>query len=197
MKIKNLIIALSAIGSMFTASLFAQTSENKLTAKNEVSISVDDVFAKNRNNNVWNVNGFETQFATMLASPKMGLGCKYHFQTSAMRTKISYAYNSSNFNDQDVKTNKTYSLGFIASIGYEIQKKYDNVQLFYGVDAVETVVDFNAKTQYETTSFDNQKIDYSSKSSGDYFSIGLSPFLGIKYFWLYSKYISKMIIFAS
>ena len=65
---------------------------------------------------------------------------------------------------------------------FELQNKIDNVQIFYGIDIVESIVNFSSESINEISFGDNPKTPYTIKSSGDYLSLGLSPLLGVKYF---------------
>lgn len=165
----------------------AQTSEKDTTRRNnEFSIIVDNIFSevpaiieKHYRWGIYPHNNTEFKFRGWMP-PKVGLGYKSHAQNTAFRSKISFWSHSLKSEDPNSpeETNESY-FTFNALLGVESQKRIKKVQFFYGIDAFYNYYNIESEEKYQrvdpphtVTSKDIYKIN----------GLGVSPFLGIKYF---------------
>lgn len=153
--------------------------------KHEISIVIDDVFAKQN----YVVYPFYEPYWSMYPSPpaiiplntnvpKIGFAYKYHFPKSAIRSKVSFGSKSNTRNNvNDTSTTESYYSTSLISLGYEWNKTHGKVQFFYGIDV--TIRSSNYSFENKST---NDGVDYSSETEQNFNALGLSPLLGVEYF---------------
>ncbi len=173
---KILSSTLSLVLFMITLPSYAQeTIEDNFATKYELSIVIDDIFDQDLTYGSSGSNYYSATYNTT----KVGLGYKYHFANSAFRSKISFGSRdvvTDQINDR-YKTEDSFST-LRAFIGYELHKNTTKSQFFYGLDVFVNYSDFHSKsTDYE---------DFPNTSDEDKFNtigIGVSPLIGVKYFF--------------
>jgi predicted porin len=99
----------------------------------------------------------------------LGVGYKYVFGNGALRLGTSLNYNYSEYKSIS-DTSKSTNTTIIPRIGYEFRQNYNRIIVYYGADITGSI-----QKQISTGS-NNSKQDNTS------YGIGLSPFIGVKYF---------------
>ncbi len=166
-----------------TIILNAQESQSsKFNSKHEISIIADNVFAKNNAPLVYtNQNGnFIGYYPSEIVLPEMGLGYKFHLQSSAIRLKLSGVYKDGKRekDNSNYKRDETYFSSTIA-LGYELHKNIGNTQFFYGLDIY--IKSTNQKSKYTRNDYYLYNTEtYTSEDIINYEAYGISPLLGIK-----------------
>jgi len=164
-----------------------QTSEKDTIRRNhEFSIIVDNIFSEvpgiiEKHYWRWGLYTSNTEFKFKgWMPPRVGFGYKSHAQNTAFRSKVSFWSHSltSEDNNSPKETSEAY-FTFNALLGVEFKKRNNNIQFFYGIDAFYNYYSIESEEKYErgdpthtVTSKDIYKIN----------GLGVSPFLGIKYF---------------
>jgi hypothetical protein len=180
MKYRTLIVLL-----VIVFPLYGQRCEkSNFLSRNEFSIVLDDLFAKNALVYYPYISPLSSYYVypdypfVELNTPKMGLGYKYHFAGSALRSKLSFGfrdYKSDDLDDTSKTENSLLTTGF--HLGYELHKNINNIQIFYGADLFANYSKFNSKT----TNVNNSQT-YIYDRIYSYSGFGISPLLGVKYF---------------
>jgi len=161
-----------------------ESDESYYSSKSELSIVVDDIFAKNTYvypSNLYYPTPFSLYSNTILEAvitPKIGMGYKFHFIKSAIHSKISVGYrNETVRNKYDTSTAENSLLTSGISFGYELHKNMNRTQLFYGVDMFINYSKLNSKS---TNFYNSEK--YISERIYNMMGYGISPLIGVKYF---------------
>lgn len=167
--------------------VFGQESNNDYyISKHEISIVIDDIFAKNTFASypiVYYTTSsyipYYIEYSTIdLNTPKIGLGYKYHFSKSALRSKISVGLRNYESDDKNSERKNEYSfLTSNISLGYELHKNMNKAQIFYGIDLF---MNFNNTTS-KHTNYGNTP-NTSSENIYKYTGFGVSPLIGAKYY---------------
>lgn len=168
-----------------TFPLYGQRCErSNFTSRNEISIVLDDLFVKNAFLYYPYINPLSSYYVypdypfAELNTPKIGLGYKYHFAGSALRSKLSFGsrdYTSNDIDDTSKTDNSLLTTGF--HLGYELHKNINSIQIFYGADLFANYSKFNSKN---TNTHSSETYIYDRTYS--YTGFGISPLLGVKYF---------------
>ncbi len=167
-------IALLVICILSVPSFGQETTEIDFTTKHELSIVLDDIFA---NSVTVTPPYYMYDIPTIPQSPKIGLGYKFHYTNSAIRSKISFGLIDYLSDDIDAhRKNKVSSTSISLFFGYEFHKNFKKVQFFYGSDVfINHRKSSNKETDYHIfPNFIDEYIDTST-------SYGFSPLLGIKF----------------
>jgi len=156
-----------------------------LYSKQEISIVVDDLFGKQTYVSYPYFDPYYLPIYSYIRIlpvnvniPKLGLAYKYHFNTSALRAKI--AYGSSNSKSESIRdSSKTESSvsSMQVNLGYEFNKTFEKVQVFYGIDVSMKISEVSSESSYIY-----QNETYTTENEQDYTAYGLSPLFGVKYF---------------
>ncbi len=181
---KSLII----IGFIFALSLSINAQESKkdnFTNKHEVSFTIDDIFS-DRGNVYYSYEYYpylpygEYQMYNDDNITRMGLGYKFHFAKSALRTKFTLGkQNKDNVNEIDSFGNERNLVRSEIFLGYEFHKNFKNTQFFYGADIFYNYIN----TEYVNYNIDAiYGRDIYSESTYTKEGYGVSPFIGVKYF---------------
>lgn len=163
---------------------FSQDDDIKKSRNNELSIVIDDIFAKSPvvylpyyylNNQLifpyYNNNIFNIDITTV------GLSYKHHFGNSGIRTKLSLGSKSQNTEYSINNNEEKYS--YITAnlyLGYEWLIKLKKLHIFYGAEI------FVNHDKLETENI--QKENYYRKTENSYVKngYGANPLLGVKYY---------------
>ncbi|MDA3894129.1 MAG: outer membrane beta-barrel protein [Salinivirgaceae bacterium] len=159
--------------------------DNSIDSRYELSIVIDDLFGKQTYSSYPYYEPYYLKYSSSIAVipinvniPKIGLGYKYHFDKSAIRSKLSFGSSNitnNNVNDSSKSENSITVLGI--TVGYEFNKTFDKVVIFYGLDVSMKVNNINYESSY---TYENEV--YTNKSAQQYNAFGISPLLGVKYF---------------
>jgi hypothetical protein len=184
MKNKHLLLS-----TLFFLSLLLNAQENQSSnfkSNHELSIIVDNVFAKNNFENIWYTNDYGDVIGYYPSkegvTPEIGLGYKFHLPGSAIRFKISGTYNNSEDKDDDYgyKNELTYLSSKIA-LGYEFHKNMQKTQFFYGLDVNMNFSELKSKYTRDSYIY-NYENTYTSETTTNYTAYGVSPLFGIKFY---------------
>ncbi len=161
---------------MITMTSYGQDrDENYFDTKHELSFVIDDIFAQS----IVMVSPYNDDYSTDLNTPKIGLGYKYHFANSAIRSKISFGSNVNTIDKNRYNLKIEESLTIMnASIGFELHKNHSKTQIFYGADFFINSSNNKYKRFYTYSNQENVNED-TNKSTG----FGISPLLGVKYYF--------------
>jgi hypothetical protein len=196
---KNLkISALSIFLLSFTLFANSQDTINDLfSEKNELSIVIDNVFAKNQDNypifyttSQGSINIIPFDDFSGYRQTTIGLSYKRHFKKSALRSKISFASHSYKENDTETVGFRQDSKSLFTSfdLGYEWNVNLTRVRFFYGFDL------FINYRKNEIV-FDNNNIgivnDFHRVTTLKSTGYGISPLMGVRI------YVTKSISFST
>lgn len=162
--------------------VYGQKNEDfQINSKNELNIVIDDIFAKEVVYPIYEyINGAYYVYnpSSNVTTPRIGLGYKFHFSNSALRSKISLGSKNTT-NENKIDTNKTENsiFSYSISLGYEFHKNFNRTQLFYGADVYLN----NNKSTYKNTSTYNSET-YTSETNTSSRALGISPLIGVRYF---------------
>jgi len=164
--------------------LYSQNEKSEKARNNELSIVIDDIFAKNPvvylpyyyvNNQLifpyYDNNIFDIDITTV------GLSYKHHFGNSGIRTKLSLGSKSQNTEYTTNNNEEEYSyLTANLYLGYEWLIKLKKLHIFYGAEI------FINHDKLETKNI--QKESYYRKTENSYVKngYGANPLLGVKYY---------------
>lgn len=120
---------------------------------------------------------------------KFGMGYKFHFRESAIRSYFDIGYDNSDFSDESESSSsaKTKTEGssmvssYTARLGYELHKNVKSTQFFFGLDAFTQASDYEWQYESKTTYIDGNQRTTSYENKRKYTAFGGSPILGIKY----------------
>jgi hypothetical protein len=198
MNSKKVILAFCMVGILLSSSLYAQDSlkliQKYKTKKSEISISIS---RDSKNVNYGNPNDslrdLQMRSITPYDSlkkpnyiafysgemfPTYGLGYSYHFEHSAIRSKIVFYNFVKNYSLMPLANIKSYNvIGIDGSIGFELNKRFRKWETFGGSDIF--FAQSNATTKYSPNS-NSTKIYEKTKET----KWGLRPFVGISYFFI-------------
>jgi len=190
MKRNKLILAFCLAGCLLSTAIYAQDSlqhKNSIPPlRNEVSILFGHIFSTT---DVFYVNDTSFQKSnTESYSPKLGLGYKYHFKKSAIRTKVGIQYWD---NSYDNNTNLDHTKGncSIGSIGYEISHIFGRLTMFYGADIF-------VRSLKTTGTYTTIQLSDISQLKCSIKSIGINPFIGFAYFFTKNISVSSELFFS-
>ena len=110
------------------------------------------------------------------AVPSFGIGYKNRTAGGAFRIRVNFSAKTRTDEVDSVSTTKNSSLYIRPQIGYEIQKSFGRLLLYYGVDVS---ISYN-KFEYRRENLMNSN-DMSTSKSED-FSVGINPLIGLKVF---------------
>lgn len=184
--------------SLITLNLYCQEIKDDFySAKNELSIVVDDIFSKDiyleSDYYLNNLNSIFYDYSlNIVSTTKTGLSYKYHLPASAIRTKLSFGFK--NYSQEDETDTSTYKYSLLIlqySLGYERHINLNRTQIFYGADFFYnyTKYQYNSENLYNGQLFTSEN---NTKSTG----YGISPLLGVKYFFTPALSISTEIQFC-
>ena len=176
------IILIIILSIQFFMSKGQENKESIKKTKHELSIVVDDIFTKSSYPIIYpsSYSSYYIDYYTVDSNtPKIGLGYKYHFSKSAIRTKISVGHRNNTTDDKQdqIKFNAS-SFNVKSLIGYEFHKDISKTQIFYGVDLF---IDYYIVKNETTNSagFTINTLSSKYKNTG----FGISPLIGVKYFF--------------
>lgn len=203
-------IILLAIGLLFYPVYGQENDEDFFSSKNELSIVVDDIFAKNVylysispyyyaidysyyvSSDIYYLPPYNDILPEDFQLPKIGIGYKYHFDHSAIRSKIAFGTKKETIKNRYDRNTQEYDLKtFNLSAGYEFHKNMNRVQLFYGA---ELFIDYKKYNSVSISFYDN--ITYEYKTNFELTSYGISPLVGVNYFFSSSLSLSTELKFS-
>lgn len=171
--------------ALLSIAVFGQENNEGIpSSKHELSIVIDDIFAKTSYVNypyLYSTSSlyYLPAYPTFeLNTTKVGLGYKFHFKNSALRSKLSLGVRN-NTTENKIDTNKTEN-SFLASgitLGYEFHKNIRKTQIFYGADLY---VDYNKSSSKSSNVYNSET--YINESINTNMAFGISPLVGVKYF---------------
>ena len=186
---KTIKITLVSIFLISTSlSVLSQDTINKyFSNKNELSIVIDDVFAKQEYNypmfytdQYGNLIGYSSFSDLETNKTMIGISYKRHLKKSALRSKLSFNKSKQETSDDNpYDTNEyTRNSSFVKfNFGWEWHVNFSRTQLFYGVDGMVSID--NAK--YESTRTDiNNSNNY--ESTDKVIGYGIEPLFGARIF---------------
>ncbi len=186
MKKKYLLLSVLFLSSIFLNAQEDQSSN--LKSNHELSIIVDNVFAKNNLNGIWYTDEYGDLIRYYpfddLVTPEMGLGYKFHLQGSEIRVKLAGMYkDGTNKNDDsDYKNENTYFSSTIA-LGYVLHQNMNKTQFFYGLDICMKLSELKSKNTNESYFYDyDYQSTYTSESIKNYTAYGIAPVFGIRFY---------------
>jgi hypothetical protein len=175
---KNLFIPLLFIYALCSAQQQAMSQE---PLKNEVSIRIENIFAKPPlflSYGAWPFSYYPSNFPHDYLPVQVGLDYKYHFTKSAIRTGImvgsSKQQRSHERNQQEDRQSVS---NYEARLGYEFHRTLDKVELFYGLDLFYSFYKSESENEYV-----NEGDLISTKSLRTNSMYGVTPLLGIRYY---------------
>ena len=183
---KRILLSISAL--LVTVALSAQESvqsSSEVTNRHEVSIVIDDIFAKNRSDNPIYYNKMEYGGyieTNSVSNSKVGIGYKFLFNKSAIRSKVAGYIGNDNYSNGNTQKNDTKKFTLSANIGYEFHKNIEKTQLFFGVDFVFDYAKLNENST-SNYNFNMLPTTFTYKNSTDYQALGFAPLMGVKYFF--------------
>jgi hypothetical protein len=199
MKKNYLTIVVFYLLVLISMSTNAQDSISRHNNRHEISIILDDIFARtviNYSYPYYDMNYIpyydvalyrQDYYNIQDINPlKIGLGYKLKFKHTALRTKISFGSEKYSSN-QDGNRSTFLDLTSRFFIGYEFQKKFKRLQIFYGVDGL---IDYSQLNLDYSSGFGN------SKTNSHLLGYGVCPVLGVQYFLLPNFSISTEINFT-
>ncbi len=152
-----------------------ETIEDNFASKHELSIVIEDIFAKILTSG----QSQQDYHSAIYNAPKVGLGYKYHFDNSAIRTKVSfglgdYTTDNKNYQRKEADSYSTFKL----FLGYERHENLNNSQFFYGLDVFLYYGKYlNTNTYYSGYPYSTYENKYNTTG------FGVSPLIGAKYFF--------------
>ncbi len=156
--------------------IYAQESnENNFATKHELSIVIDDIFSDNYAIEDYYMDNSSVDWI----APKIGLGYKFHFANSAIRSKVLFGIkdNVSDVVSHEIKNESSYK-SLKAFVGYELHKNLTKTQLFYGLDVF---INYNHLTSKESFQYNSQIVSINNELEN--FGFGVIPLIGVKYFF--------------
>lgn len=186
---KNLLLVIVFIFCISVVIKGQEKEESYSKSKHEFSIVLDDIFIKN--NFIYypppiyyTIDGYipinypDYSSTLIYNMPKVGLGYKYYFQNSAIRSKLSIGVG--NHETDDKNSQRQFSISQQVSnfnIGYEFHKNINKTQIFYGLDLMLNISETSSKSRrYGENS-------YTSETINSLTGFGISPLLGVKYYF--------------
>jgi hypothetical protein len=135
----------------------AQDTTKYSNKKNEINIGYFNLFELNSINN-------------------FGIGYKCVMGNGAFRIGTSFYYNYSDRSDNSYNNYQSTqkSITIFPRIGYEFRQNYNRIIVYYGFDLCGSIGEYMNKNYYSGT--------YNSKEVITNSGIGLSPFIGVKFF---------------
>jgi hypothetical protein len=196
---KNLKISTLSI-FLFSFALFANSQEtinDLFSEKNEISIVVDNVFAKNADyypilftDNQGFIIPIPFDYLNDQKQTTIGLSYKRHFNKSALRTKISFGSSSYKKNDgqPNLYSQNNKKLFVSYSLGYERNIDLTRVRFFYGFDLFINYKKIEIEDDHFNAGAGSEfHRETSLKSRG----FGISPLIGAR------VYVTKSISFST
>jgi hypothetical protein len=151
------IFLLSVAVCLISFGINAQESDNVKVKPNELSFGFYNVFQLEGGN-------------------RIGIMYKRSFSKGALRIGSSFGVSSSTSENEDQYSQESKSHYFAPRLGYEFHQNIKNWQLFYGADLQYSYSYAHQKTDYINNSYqDNREITHKKNS------IGVRPFVGVKY----------------